>query len=203
MGRLIDLTLAPLYTTVGIGDMLTDRAARRQVLVATREHLDNVAGRGRNVTFDALTGLPVIGATIGTLLAHDDEQSGISGEAGRSGQVAGQFSLLSPLTSPLVTVSSLTRLLRGPKHEPRVARTDRFGDHVRGQVDEHPRPKRTAASRTFSPAPSPHRQPVIEQPDDQPPLRMTGSRTVRPSGMEAASTATRAARRAALRAEQQ
>ncbi|MDO5697398.1 MAG: hypothetical protein Q4G51_05425 [Dermatophilus congolensis] len=189
MRRLVDLTLASFYATVGFGDMLADRSARREVLSSAHEQLDNVASRGRNLTFDAITGLPVIGAAIGARLEHE-RSTGHGTSQGR-----GSFSLLAPLTNPVAVVTSLTSLLVG---RPVEDADDPFAR--RSTTPPDLRPKRTAASRTSSPAPTPHRQPVAEG-LEQLPMRMTGARTVRPSGVEAASTARRAARRAATRAE--
>lgn len=191
MGRLIDLTLAPLYTTVGLGDMLADRAARREVLEAAHRRIDSAANRGRNVTFDAISGLPVIGAALGARIAHDER----SPEDTATG-----FSLLAPLTNPVATLSSLAGLLVRREGRPQAEPLQDLG-MLSGRGHDPLRSKRTAASRTSSPAPTPHRQPMVEV--EEPPARMTSARAVRPSGMEAASTATRAARRAALRAEHQ
>ena len=211
MSRLIDITLAPLYTTVGIGDMLTDRVARRRALEATQTQIDTVIGRGRGLTFDALTSLPVIGVAIGTRLAHDEQVDRAAAQGGEPEAPRQPFSLLAPLTNPLAALPSLVSLLRRdgaasrvPGYDPFDVRAKRAGSAAPAAGVADPlRYKRTAASRTSSPSPSPHRQPVAEQASGHPPLRMASSRTSRPSGMEAASTATRAARRAALRAEQQ
>ena len=152
MPRLIDIALAPLYATVGVADVLRDRGARREALSASFEQLDSVARRGKSVTFDAVTSLPVIGAALGARIAHDEERLA-----------------------------------------PQVAR---FSEH------DTLRTKLTAASRTSAPGPTPHRQGAVENVFDAP-LRMSSAGSVRPSGVEAASTSTRAARRAARRAEHQ
>ncbi len=200
MGRLIDLTLAPLYTTVGLGDMLADRAARREVLEAAHQRIDSVVRRGRHVTVESISGLPVIGAALGARIAHDEmaAERVTEREAARG---ATGFSLLAPLTNPVATLSSLTGLLVRRENRSETVPLDIPGVFSGQSTYDPLRSKRTAASRTSSPAPTPHRQPMVDV--DEPSVRLTSTRTVRPSGMEAASTATRAARRAAQRAEHQ
>lgn len=196
--RVRDIALAPLYITVGVGDVLyekgRERVARgRDKVERGRERVESL-GRAVPQVFAPHMSEPRTGRGVVEDLA---ERVGASAQ-----KAAGKAAATAP-GSPANVDDSDIPFGRGGA-ELRAARrraADRRAQARNESTDGHgEHPRRSAAARTASPTPMPNHGPHAGGEDNAMAEQMTPARTARPSGVEAASTVGRAARRAARRA---
>lgn len=170
--RTRDVVLAPLYITVGLGDVLLEKGRDR---VTSLGWIVPTARRGRDLV--------------------DNLTERVTGRSFAEESSAGQASGTDGTDIPFGRGGAQVRAARRRTAEARAEADQRDDSGGPGE-----RRSRSAAARASAPSPSPlgHR-PSADEPFFA--EQVTAARKSRPSGVEAASTLGRAARRAAARAE--